>query len=60
MAGQITPVFFGSAMTNFGVQLLLDYFVKFGAAPAARRANERMIPRRTRNFRRSSSRCRPT
>ncbi len=44
MAGQITPVFFGSAMTNFGVQLLLDYFVKFGAAPAPRRAGDRLVP----------------
>jgi peptide chain release factor 3 len=34
--GQITPVFFGSGMTNFGVQLLLDYFVKHGAPPQAR------------------------
>jgi peptide chain release factor 3 len=31
--GRITPVFFGSGITNFGVQLLLDYFVKHGAAP---------------------------
>ncbi len=36
MAGQITPVFFGSAMTNFGVQLLLDTFVLHGAPPQAR------------------------
>jgi peptide chain release factor 3 len=43
---QITPVFFGSAMTNFGVQLLLDYFVKYGAAarPAASRANGPIPP----------------
>jgi peptide chain release factor 3 len=38
LAGQITPVFFGSGMTNFGVQLLLDYFVKHGAPPQARRS----------------------
>ena len=43
MAGKITPVFFGSAMTNFGVQLLLDYFVKYGAAPAARPSNGELI-----------------
>jgi len=36
--GQITPVFFGSGMSNFGVQLLLDYFVKHGAPPQARRS----------------------
>jgi peptide chain release factor 3 len=35
-AGQITPVFFGSGMTNFGVQLLLDYFVAHGSPPQPR------------------------
>lgn len=43
MAGQITPVFFGSAMTNFGVQLLLDYFVTYGAPPAPRRSGDTWI-----------------
>src|SRR4028118_2416789 len=28
-AGQLTPVFFGSAMTNFGVQLFLDAFLNY-------------------------------
>ena len=37
LAGKITPVFFGSALTNFGVQHLLDYFVRYGAPPVARR-----------------------
>ena len=36
--GEITPVFFGSALTNFGVQLLLDYFVRFGAPPGPRKS----------------------
>jgi peptide chain release factor 3 len=36
LAGKTTPVFFGSALTNFGVQLLLDYFVRYGAAPVPR------------------------
>ena len=44
MAGQITPVFFGSAMTNFGVQLLLDYFVRYGAPPLGRRTGDRLVP----------------
>lgn len=34
--GELTPVFFGSAMNNFGVQLLLDYFVQHGMPPRAR------------------------
>ena len=32
-AGKLTPVFFGSAMNNFGVQMLLDAFVKYGLPP---------------------------
>lgn len=44
LAGNVTPVFFGSAMTNFGVQLLLDYFVRYGAPPAGRRSNGTLIP----------------
>lgn len=43
MAGRITPVFFGSAMTNFGVRLLLDYFVRHGAAPQARRSTAGLV-----------------
>ncbi|MEI6217504.1 MAG: peptide chain release factor 3 [bacterium] len=37
-AGLITPVFFGSGMTNFGVQLLLDYFVEHGSPPQPRQS----------------------
>jgi len=33
-AGQETPVFFGSALTNFGVQLFLDRFVELAPSPA--------------------------
>ncbi|WP_218082678.1 peptide chain release factor 3 [Anthocerotibacter panamensis] len=35
-AGKITPVFFGSAMTNFGVQLFLDTFTQMALRPTAR------------------------
>jgi peptide chain release factor 3 len=34
--GEITPVFFGSAVTNFGVQLFLDDFVEMAPPPSAR------------------------
>ncbi len=34
-AGQQTPVFFGSAMTNFGVQLFLDAFLDYALKPSA-------------------------
>jgi peptide chain release factor 3 len=35
-AGQMTPVFFGSAMTNFGVQLFLDAFLEYALKPGPR------------------------
>mmetsp|Transcript_16515 Transcript_16515/g.37965 ORF Transcript_16515/g.37965 Transcript_16515/m.37965 type:complete len:598 (+) Transcript_16515:155-1948(+) len=34
--GEQTPLFFGSAMTNFGVQLFLDKFLDMGTKPTAR------------------------
>jgi len=34
--GRLTPVFFGSAMNNFGVQLMLDRFIDLAPAPAPR------------------------
>ncbi len=37
-AGQQTPVYFGSAVNNFGIQLLLDGFLKDSVAPAPRRS----------------------
>ena len=44
MAGKITPVLFGSGITNFGVQLLLDYFVRYGATPQPRISGDTPIP----------------
>ena len=41
--GELTPVFFGSAMNNFGVQLLLDSFLEHAPAPTPRTAGERQI-----------------
>ncbi len=35
LAGKQTAVYFGSALTNFGVQLFLDDFVKFAPPPNA-------------------------
>ena len=43
LAGQITPVYFGSAANNFGVQLLLDGFLDHSADPGPRRAGNRVI-----------------
>ncbi|HEY6170375.1 MAG TPA: peptide chain release factor 3 [Verrucomicrobiae bacterium] len=36
LAGQTTPVFFGSGINNFGVQLLLDGFLKHSPPPKPR------------------------
>jgi peptide chain release factor 3 len=38
MSGDATPVFFGSAVTNFGVALFLDGFLAMAPAPRARLA----------------------
>jgi peptide chain release factor 3 len=35
LKGDQTPVYFGSALTNFGVQLFLDDFVKYAPQPGA-------------------------
>jgi peptide chain release factor 3 len=43
LAGQLTPVFFGSAVNNFGVQLLLDSFLELAPPPRARSVNGRVI-----------------
>jgi len=40
LRGETTPVFFGSAVTNFGVELFLDAFVNLGPPPIARVAEE--------------------
>ncbi|HXH01501.1 MAG TPA: peptide chain release factor 3, partial [Xanthomonadaceae bacterium] len=43
LAGSQTPVFFGSAVNNFGVQLLLDFFVEHAPSPRPRTATPRDI-----------------
>lgn len=39
-AGELTPVFFGSAMTNFGVRPFLDAFLEMAQRPVARSTSE--------------------
>src|SRR3546814_7807727 len=43
LAGRQTPVFFGSAVNNFGVQLLLDFFIKHAPSPRPRATTTREI-----------------
>jgi len=42
-AGRQTPVFFGSAINNFGVEELLAAFVTYAPPPLARRARARIV-----------------
>jgi peptide chain release factor 3 len=43
LAGKQTPLFFGSAINNFGVQEVLDALVDFAPPPRPRRAIERVV-----------------
>ncbi|ATC65070.1 peptide chain release factor 3 [Nibricoccus aquaticus] len=42
--GQQTPVYFGSAVNNFGIQLLLDGFLKDSVPPAPRKSVTISVP----------------
>jgi peptide chain release factor 3 len=44
LSGRKTPVFFGSARNNFGVQLLLDGFLKYAGTPRPRVSGGRIVP----------------
>tara|TARA_Y100001968_G_scaffold46041_1_gene36157 strand:+ start:3214 stop:4881 length:1668 start_codon:yes stop_codon:yes gene_type:complete len=39
-SGELTPVFFGSAMTNFGVRPFLDSFLEMSQGPIARNSSD--------------------
>lgn len=43
-AGQMTPIFFGSAMTNFGVELFLNNFLHYALKPGSRNSTNGEIP----------------
>ena len=43
LSGDQAPVYFGSAINNFGVRHLLDSFAAIAPAPMARHAKERMV-----------------
>ncbi len=43
LAGALTPVFFGTALGNFGVREMLDGFVEWAPAPQGRQANSRSV-----------------
>ena len=41
--GKLSPVFFGSALTNFGVEPFLEEFLRMTTAPLPRRAGDEII-----------------
>ena len=43
LQGELTPVFFGSAMNNFGIKELLDIFTESAPAPMVRKADSREV-----------------
>ena len=50
LAGKLTPVYFGSAINNFGIKELLDDFAQYAPSPRARVAIEREVSADESNF----------
>ncbi len=50
LKGKISPVFFGSALNNFGVKELLDSFIKIAPKPQGKQAEERFIDSKEEKF----------
>jgi len=50
LAGKLQPVFFGSALNNFGVRELLDCFVNIAPTPRAKDSEERTVKPDEKNF----------
>ena len=41
--GRLSPVFFGSALTNFGIELFLNYFLEMTSAPLPRMSDDGLV-----------------
>ncbi len=50
LAGKLTPVFFGTALANFGVREMLDDFVQWAPPPQDREATSRAVSAREDKF----------
>jgi len=50
LKGLLQPVFFGSALNNFGVQELLDCFINIAPTPQPKEAAERLVAPEEKNF----------
>ncbi len=44
LAGKATPVFFGSAANNFGIEMFLNWFLDHSTGPSPRRVDGKEIP----------------
>ncbi|MCG8548928.1 MAG: peptide chain release factor 3, partial [Desulfobacterales bacterium] len=50
LAGELTPVFYGSALTNFGVEPFLESFLEISQGPQPRESNHGKIDPSSENF----------
>ena len=50
LSGNLAPVFFGSALNNFGVKELLDCFIRIAPSPRSVKAEERLVHPETDSF----------
>ena len=50
LAGKMTPVYFGSAINNFGIKELLDDFAQYAPGPLPRKAVQRQVDPGEENF----------
>lgn len=50
LRGQLTPVFFGSALSNFGIRELLDSFIQYAPPPLTRETKTRAVLPNEPNF----------
>lgn len=50
LKGELTPIFFGSAMTNFGVRPFLEEFLRLAPQPAARSTSEGRLEPESEHF----------
>ena len=48
--GELSPVFFGSALTNFGVEPFLEHFLEMTTSPLARKSGDKEIDPFNKNF----------
>lgn len=50
LEGKLTPVYFGSAINNFGIKALLDDYATFAPEPLARKTDKRIVKSDEKDF----------